>query len=91
VDALIHLVRNTPGGEAFNAESLKSCQQNDDAVKNLIANIKDDDSGVKYVYLNREDQFGADTMEVPGGAEASKTAPEKTVSSMAKRAAGSRS
>jgi hypothetical protein len=90
VDALIHLVRNTPGGEAFNAESLKTCQQNDDAVKNLIANIKDDDSGVKYVYLNREDQFGADAMEVPGDATATKTAPEKTVSSMAKRAAGAR-
>lgn len=91
VDALVHLVRNTPGGEAFNAESLKTCQQNDEGVKNLIANIKDDDSGVKYVYLNREDPLGGDEMEVPGDTETTKTAPEKTVSSMAKRAAGARS
>jgi len=91
VDALIHLVRNEPGGEAFNAESLKSCQQNDESVKNLIANIKDDDSGVKYVYLNREDPMGADSDDVIGGDEVTKTAPEKTVSSMAKRAASSRS
>jgi hypothetical protein len=93
VDALIHLVRNAPGGEAFNAESLKSCQQNDDNIKNLIDNIKDDANGVKYVYLNREDPFGADPIEGPAGSddEASKSAPEKTVSSMAKRAAGARS
>ena len=90
VDALIHLVRQEPGGEAFNAEALKSCQQNDEGIKNLIANIKDDDAGVKYVYLNRQDEFGGDELQVPGDADATKTAPEKTVSSMAKRAAGNR-
>jgi hypothetical protein len=79
VDALIHL------------EALKSCQQNDEGIKNLIANIKDDDAGVKYVYLNRQDEFGGDELQVPGDADATKTAPEKTVSSMAKRAAGNRS
>lgn len=90
VDALIHLVRNEPGGEAFNAESLKNCQQNDESIKNLIANIKDDDNGVKYVYLKREDPMGGDEFATPDSAEATKTAPEKTVSSMAKRAASSR-
>lgn len=95
VDALLQLVRNTPGGEAFNASSLKSCQQNDDNIKNLIDNIKDDENGVKYVYLNRDDPFSADDEESidggEGGGKGSKSAPEKTVSSMAKRAAGNRS
>lgn len=90
VDALVHLVRNTPGGEAFNAASLKACQQNDDNIKNLIDNIKDDDNGVKYVYLTRDDPFAADDEESADGGEGSKSAPEKTVSSMAKRAAGNR-
>jgi hypothetical protein len=43
------------------------------------------------VYLNRQDEFGGDELQVPGDADATKTAPEKTVSSMAKRAAGNRS
>jgi len=92
LDALVNLVRAEPGGEAFNAESLKMAQQHNEAVKNLITNVKEDDNGVKYVYLNRKDEYGADdpSDQEQGGASPSMTAPEKTVASMAKRAAGNR-
>jgi hypothetical protein len=92
LDALVSLVRDIPGAEAFNAESLKMCQQHNDAVGNLIANVKEDENGVKYVYLNREDALGFDeTGEGEDGQDSpTMTAPEKTVAQMAKRAASNR-
>jgi hypothetical protein len=62
-------------------------------VKNLIADIKDDEStGIKYVYLKPTDQDDPDQMDGSAGdAEAVKSEPEKVVSSMANKAIANRS
>ena len=91
VDSLVNLIKRLPGGEMFNAEALESARKSNEAVKNLVADVKDDENGVKYVYLTpfKEDDFGGD--EIAGdGEKVGQTAPEKTVSSMANRALGSR-
>lgn len=91
VDALVNLVKRIPGGEMFNADALADARSSNDTIKELITDIKDDENGVKYAYLKpfTDDGFG-DTTEI-GGDTAGKTAPEKTVSSMATRALGNRS
>jgi hypothetical protein len=88
VEALINLVRNKPGAEAFTLETLQNAKQHNDAVKSIVANIKDDENGTKYVFINPVNT----DIEVPGedGAE-TQTAPEKTVSAMANRALSNRS
>lgn len=90
VDALVNLVKRLPGGEMFNAEALEAARKSNETIKNLIADIKDDADGVKYVYLTTfsDDEFGNDELGATG--EAGQTAPEKTVSSMATRALGKR-
>ena len=90
VDALVNLVKRLPGGEMFNAEALEAARKSNEAIKNLIADIKDDADGVKYVYLTtfKDDEFGNDELGATG--EVGQTAPEKTVSSMATRALGKR-
>lgn len=82
VDSLIQMVQNT-GHKEFNLEALQGAFKTNDTVKGLVNDIKDDVNGVKYVYLSGgpEDEAG-DMSSDPG----SKTAPEKTVSSMANRA-----
>jgi hypothetical protein len=88
VEALINLVRSKPGAEAFTLETLQKAKQHNEAVKSIVGNIKDDENGQKYVFINPVDT----DVEVPGEAgEAVKTPPEKTVSSMANRALGKRS
>lgn len=98
VDALVNLIKRLPGGEMFNAEALENARKSNEAVKNLIADIKDDEvhdpnvggtSIVKYVYLTPfdDDPFSS---EGDGGTKAGQTAPEKTVSGMASRALGKR-
>ena len=93
VDGLINLVRRIPGSEMFNVDLLKNAYENNDAIKNMIKNISDDDSGVKYVYLKSlegsEDQLPSD--EPSNDDFGSGRNPEQTVSSMAKRAAKKRS
>lgn len=89
VEALINLIKMKPGGEAFTMETLKTLQQNSDLIKNLIANIKDDDSGVKYVYLKPAHAIDDEQMS-DSDSEGVKTAPEKTVDAMAKRALSKR-
>lgn len=92
VDSLVNLIKRLPGGEMFNAEALESARKSNEAVKNLIADVKDDENGVKYVYLTpfKEDDFGGE-VTAGDGEKVGQTAPEKTVSSMANRALGSRS
>lgn len=88
VEALINLVRNKPGAEAFTLETLQKAKQHNEAVKSIVANIKDDENGQKYVFINPVNT----DVEVPGeDGEAVKSAPEKTVSNMANRALGKRS
>ena len=89
-DSLIHLIQRLPGGEMFNAEALESARKSNDAVKNLIADIKEDNEGTMYVYLApyEDDPFG-DSVEA-GGEKVGQTAPEKTVTGMANRALSKR-
>jgi DNA polymerase III epsilon subunit-like protein len=88
VEALINLVRNKPGAEAFTLETLQNAKQHNEAVKSIVANIKDDANGTKYVFINPVNT----DVEVPGeDGAAAQTAPEKTVSSMANRALSNRS
>jgi hypothetical protein len=90
VDALVNLVKRLPGGEMFNADALEAARKSNEAIKNLIADIKDDENGIKYVYLTpfTDDGFG-DEAEI--GDTTGKTPPEKTVAGMANRALGNRS
>jgi len=89
VDSLINLVQST-GEEQFSLENLLAAYKENPDVKNLIKDIKDDPTGVKYVYLEpfADDVEFAQDQE---GAEGFKTAPEQTVDSMAKSALAKRS
>ena len=87
-DALINMVKNT-GVEEFNLDSLMDAQKTNDAVKALIKDIKDDENGTKYVYLNSRSE---DSSEVePGDMSAPRAPAEKVVGSMAKSALAKRS
>ena len=89
VDALINMVQNT-GHNEFNLAALMDAHKTNDAVKALVKDIKDDDSGTKYVYLNSAP--GEDESEVaPGGMSAPRAPAEKIVGSMAKSALANRS
>jgi hypothetical protein len=87
VDSLINLVQGM-GEQQFSLENLLSAYKNNPNVKNLIKDIKDDPTGVKYVYLQTfaDDEGTGDIT----GDTAPKTAPEKTIDSMASRAAKKR-
>ena len=88
VDSLINLVQGI-GESQFNLENLLDAYKDNPDIKNLIKDIKDDSSGVKYVYLQ---PFQDDTdMPVEIGQEIPKTAPERTVDTMAKSALAKRS
>jgi len=88
VDSLINLVQGT-GETQFNLENLLDAYKGNPDIKNLIKDIKDDSSGVKYVYLQ---PFQDDTdMPAEIGQKIPQTAPERTVDSMAKSALAKRS
>lgn len=86
-DSLLKLVQTT-GEQQFSLENLLNAYSDNENVKNLIKDIKDDPSGVKYVYLST---FADDDEEAAiGDMDAPRTAPEKTVNSMAKSALAKR-
>jgi hypothetical protein len=88
MDSLINLIQGA-GEQQFSLENLLSAYKDNPNVKNLIKDIKDDSTGVKYVYL---EPFADDDEEM-GNIENDgilKTAPERTVDSMASRAAKKR-
>jgi hypothetical protein len=87
VDALVNLVKRLPGGEMFNADALESAKKSNETIGNLIADIKDDANGTKYVYLTpfSDDGFGGET-STGGGNGATGKDSSSVVSSMAKRA-----
>ena len=87
-DSLISLVHKT-GQQQFTLENLIDSFKDNQNVKSLIKDIKDDASGVKYVYL----MPFADDEELPSVDDemAPRTAPEKTVNAMAKSALSKRS
>ena len=86
VDTVIQRVRAIPGNEQFNYAALEAAKEHNDAIKNLIKDIKDDEkTGAKYVYLalpentiDNSDPLGATT--APAGD------PSKIVSKMADKA-----
>jgi len=87
-DSLINLIQTT-GQQAFTLENLLNAFKDNETIKGLIKDIKDDTNGVKYVYL----QPFADDNELAaiGDETAPRTAPEKTVDAMAKSALANRS
>jgi len=87
-DSLINLVQKT-GEQQFTLENLLDAYSDNENIKALVKDIKDDSTGVKYVYL----QPFADDSEVAavGDENAPRTAPEKTVDAMAKSALANRS
>ena len=94
VDSLVNLVRKKPGSEMFNIDILADAYKDYDTVKNMIKNITNDDTGVKYVYL--KNLYDTDDEELfPDQAQDNDLAgkpgsPERTVSTMAKRASRKR-
>ena len=87
-DSLINLVQST-GEQQYTLENLLDSYKDNQEVKNLIKDIKDDSNGVKYVYLK---PFADDSDQVDLGDEsAPRTQPEKTVDAMAKSALANRS
>jgi hypothetical protein len=98
--ALVTMVRNMPGSEMFNVDSLKSIYDSSPRIKNLIASVKDDESGTKTVFLKPAttpyddpdlDINRVDTDSDTGSGGSPRGGPEATVGSMAKRAASKRS
>jgi hypothetical protein len=87
-DSLINLVQKT-GEQQFTLENLLDAYSDNENIKALVKDIKDDSTGVKYVYL----QPFADDSEIAavGDENAPRTAPENTVNSMAKSALAKRS
>lgn len=86
-DSLINLLQTT-GEQAFTLENLLAAYKDNQSVKSLIKDIKDDANGIKYVYL----QPFADDSEVAalGDENAPRTDPERTVDAMAKSALAKR-
>jgi hypothetical protein len=92
VGALINLVKNKPGGEAFDLNALEKARKNNEAVKEMIKNVEDNEEGVKYVFINPIEPIDGPEGDMGGdSSQAGMSAPEKTVSSMANRALSSRS
>lgn len=94
VDSLVNLVRKKPGSEMFNVDILSDIYKDNDVIKNMIRNIRDDDTGVKYVYLkgitDDDDQVLPDSPSIGGDEAGGPRSPEQTVSGMAKRAISKR-
>lgn len=92
VDSLINMVRKQPGSEMFNIDLLTDAVKEDPVIQSLVREIKSDDSGVKYVYLKSiaNDENSIDTLSTPDAVTGGPPNPEKTVATMAKRAALSR-
>jgi hypothetical protein len=88
VDSLINLIQGS-GEQQFTLENLLAAYKDNSVIKSLIKDIKDDSTGVKYVYLvpfADDQELGA-----IGDVNTPKTAPEQTVDSMAKSALAKRS
>jgi hypothetical protein len=93
VDSLINMINMHNGNETFSNPSLMNAFKSNEVVKNLIADIKDDEStGIKYVYLQPTESDDPDQIDGSAdGANVVKTEPEKVVSSMANKAIANRS
>ena len=85
VRALIQLVNNEPGGEAFDKFALEKAKSSD-KFKDMIKNIEANKEGIEYVFIIPpepiEEPDGTNTGMAPDAKKAA-----STVSAMAKRAA----
>lgn len=93
LDSLVNMVRKQPGSEMFNIDLLTTAVKEDPVIQNLVKEIKSDDTGVKYVYLKQftdDDDESQSDVQSPDTDVGNPANPEKTVASMAKRAALSR-
>jgi hypothetical protein len=89
VDSLIGMIKGNDQTE-FNLDSLLGAFKTNETVKSLIKDIKDDEHGVKYVYLKTfSDDKIDDAPTLASGSRAMN--PEKTVDAMAQRALKNRS
>ena len=88
-DSLINLVQMEH--PQFNLDILQNARTNNTVVKDLIKDIKDDATGIKYVYITQYADDADEESKLPNDETAPKTAPEKTVDSMAKSALAKRS
>ena len=87
-DSLINLVQ-TSGEQAYTLDNLLDSFKDNQTVKSLIKSIKDDNNGVKYVYLH---PYADDTeLSIDQDGAPIRTPPEKTVDSMVKSALAKRS
>lgn len=94
VDSLVNMVRKQPGSEMFNIDLLLTAIKEDPAIQNLVKKISTDSSGVKYVYLKQLTSYDDEEVQSDSTSDVTATSPanpEKTVATMAKRAALSRS
>jgi hypothetical protein len=85
VAALLNLVKNEPGGEAFDKNALEKAKSNNEAVKELIKNIEADNNGIEYVFLKPPEPVEGELGQDGAPADSEKSA--NIVSSMASRAA----
>ena len=90
VDSLVNLIRKKPGSEMFNVDILVDSYKNNDTVKNMVDDIKSDDTGVRYVYLKSltNDEEAIDDLNKDSHSSGNNAT--STVSGMAKRAAKKR-
>jgi len=93
VDSLINMINMHSDSETFSNSSLMNAFKTNEVVKNLIADIKEDEStGIKYVYLKPISDEDPDQLDgSTGDVEATKSEPEKIVSNMADKAIANRS
>jgi len=94
--SLIQKVRMQPGSEMFNVDLLLKAKKEDPRVNKLIRSIAADETGVQFVHLKPLSQDDEDeTADTPDQGDIDTTStmanPEKTVSTMAKRAQAKRS
>lgn len=90
VDSLINMINMHSDGAGFSNSALLDAFKTNDVVKNLIADIKDDEStGIKYVYLTSDD--AAEDEMGTGGQGGVQSEPEKIVGKMATKAIANRS
>lgn len=97
VDSLVNLVRRKPGSEMFNVDILMDLFKNNNTVKNMISDIKRDRYDIGQIYLKNLAQSD-DIVSGPEKPEfdsnksdlGSNFDPQKTISTMAKRAAKKR-
>jgi hypothetical protein len=87
--SLINLVQKD--SPQFNLATLEQARTNNELLKNLIKDIKDDDAGVKYIYLTPTPGEEESSETELGDTGAPQAPAEKIVGSMAKSALANRS